>query len=569
MALGMFPPIKVCQSATIPQKARCRSCFIINKDSDDDDYDTDLEQDSHKQEKKKMTLTGHQKTPFVYAKACQEVQLTPASKVFHSLDNSELNIKFQNIGPGGAKALATALVENTSVEILDLEESGLEDNLASNQLSTEAAKALSEMMRINKYISTMDISRNNFRDFDAKYIAQMIQHNPWLLELNLSYNCFSEDGGQRIGKALAKNHTLQRLDLSWNQIRRRGAVTICKALKDNRGLQHLNLSWNGFGFEGCLALCGSIKLNTTLRELDLSNNRINWDAAKFLAAGLRVNRTLKILKIGNNPLAFSGCERLLDAACQKKSAILHLGFDGIPVNHRIAYQAEVLQKSRPEFTYTLGRVHDTQELIGRELPEPTGGPLRLLFQYMSDKGIRVMDLFRVIDRAVASGVSTEQFIRGLKKINAPLTEREMRRAANEIKDPSGKITYQEILNGVKTVRANIRTEMKKRWAEEKKAKKERFQILASVDVPGNSISIEDNVSLPREPSATLLSPLVVERSRSNSLGDHGGKNLKLLKNWTSDNNYQRSMKQSLLITLVNTRNQEVPNHKHGSSKYLT
>jgi hypothetical protein len=66
----------------------------------------------------------------------------------------------------------------------------------------------------------------------------------------------------------------------------------------------------------------------------------------------------------------------------------------------------------------------------------------MLFRHLHERGIRVMDLFRTFFTDNENRVTTDQFIRGLKKVYLPMTEMEMMKAAKGIQDHTGKISYQ-------------------------------------------------------------------------------------------------------------------------------
>lgn len=233
-----------------------------------------------------------------------------------------------------------------------------------------------------------------------------------MVHLDLSKNDFSEDGAVHLGRAIGANNSVEELDLGWNQIRKKGAVAICNGLSRNYCISVVNLAWNGFGYEGAVAVGEMLRGNKYLRELDISNNRINWEGALQVMKGLKENDTLEVLKIGYNPLTMTGCLDILEAVDNPISVCNTVGFDGIPVNRKIIYMMERLQKNRA-FKMTHGGILESEDVFGKRMVLRCD-PLKLLIQFLSDKGIRPVDLFRTFDKDNQHKVSREQFIQGLK-----------------------------------------------------------------------------------------------------------------------------------------------------------
>lgn len=106
---------------------------------------------------------------------------------------------------------------------------------------------------------------------------------------------------------------------------------------------------------------------------------------------------------------------------------------GIPVNRKIVYMSEMVQKSRP-FQLEHGGLLESEDILGRRMGKEVVAsecvsyawshcfictvlrcdPLKLLIQFLSDKDIRPVDLFRTFDKDNQHRVSREQFVQGLK-----------------------------------------------------------------------------------------------------------------------------------------------------------
>ena len=77
-----------------------------------------------------------------------------------------------------------------------------------------------------------------------------------------------------MSEALKENTTLQSLNLHRNSIGDEGAKALSEALKENTTLQSLNLQSNSIKYDGAKALSEALKENTTLQSLDLGGNSI-------------------------------------------------------------------------------------------------------------------------------------------------------------------------------------------------------------------------------------------------------------------------------------------------------
>ena len=86
---------------------------------------------------------------------------------------NSLNLPGNKIGDDGAKAIAEALKENTSVTNLDL---------SSNAISDEGAKAIAEALKENTTITSLDLDENQIGAAGAKDIVDFIRRNVELLQ---------------------------------------------------------------------------------------------------------------------------------------------------------------------------------------------------------------------------------------------------------------------------------------------------------------------------------------------------------------------------------------------------
>uniref|UniRef100_A0A8B9RX06 Leucine rich repeat containing 74A n=1 Tax=Accipiter nisus TaxID=211598 RepID=A0A8B9RX06_9AVES len=334
-------------------------------------------------EKAFVGITGTE----LYLEACRLMEVVPVSHFIQNLAKPYINLNHHGLGPKGVKAIAIALVSNTTVTHLELED---------NCILAEGAICITEMLRENSSLQELNMSNNHLDTAGAEAFASLLldnmsylhtlqlsggshclctfvslQGNYQVKELDLSHNEFSEKGGQLLGQMLASNTALEILDLSWNHLRRKGTVALGTGLRGNGALKILNLSWNGIGNEGALALGEALKVNNVLVHLDISNNQINDEGAKKLCRGLEVNGKLKILKMASNPLTMEGATALLTSVRKNpKSMMEEINISNVLVNETFIKLLDLVCQMRPELDVIYGGVEGCITKIPKQHPNP-------------------------------------------------------------------------------------------------------------------------------------------------------------------------------------------------------
>nr|XP_005502552.2 leucine-rich repeat-containing protein 74A isoform X1 [Columba livia] len=371
--------------------------------------DTDLEAEDP--EKAFRSIRGTE----LYLEACRLVEVVPVSYFIQNLDKPYINLNHHGLGPKGVKAIAIALVSNTTTTHLELEDncilaegaiclaemlrenSSLQVlNISNNHLDTAGAEAITSLLLDNvSCLHTLQLSGNNFGEEAALYFAEALMSNYQVKKLDLSHNEFHEKGGQLLGQMLASNTKLEFLDLSWNHLKRKGAVGLSVGLRVNDALKILNLSWNGIGNEGALALGEALKLNNVLVHLDISNNKINNEGAKRLCRGLEVNGNLKILKMANNPLTVEGATALVVSVRKNaKSMMEEINISNVLVNENFIKLLDGVYKMHPE----LDVIYDEVESCISKIPKQHPNPMKLIQNYLKAHNLQLWDFFRKIDK---------------------------------------------------------------------------------------------------------------------------------------------------------------------------
>eukprot|EP01012_Entosiphon_sulcatum_P056056 TRINITY_DN789_c0_g2_i1.p1 TRINITY_DN789_c0_g2~~TRINITY_DN789_c0_g2_i1.p1 ORF type:complete len:1340 (+),score=235.65 TRINITY_DN789_c0_g2_i1:1389-5408(+) len=178
------------------------------------------------------------------------------------------------LGQKGAKFLADALRQNSTIRVL---------RLARNNLFVEGMRPLSEALKVNTAVVDIDLQDNSIGEKGATYLANTLKSNTAITRLNLAANKIFPSGAKVLGEALRANITLATLDMRTNGLGDNGAKTVAELLRRNTGITCIDLQDNYVRSVGLLALAAAIKPSTTLRTVTLVGNEFTQECAKALA----------------------------------------------------------------------------------------------------------------------------------------------------------------------------------------------------------------------------------------------------------------------------------------------
>ncbi|XP_049753496.1 leucine-rich repeat-containing protein 74A [Elephas maximus indicus] len=367
--------------------------------------ETDLEiEDSEK-----YFTTGQKE---LYLEACKLVGVVPVSYFIRNMEESYMNLNHHGLGPKGTKAIAIALVSNTTIISLELGDNCMmeegvtslmqmlhenyyiqELNISENDLGLEGAGILSGFLQRNiSSLWNIQLSGNNFKEESAVLFCQAMSSNYRIKKLDLSHNQFSDKGGEQLGQMLALNVGLQVLDLSWNHIRTRGAVALCNGLRANVTLKTLDLSMNGFGNDGAQAIGEVLKLNNSLAYLDLNSNDITNDGAAKISRGLESNESLKVLKLFLNPLTMEGAVLLITSIKRNpKSKMEELDISNVLVSEQFVKILDGVCALHPQLDVIYKSV---QGLSSKKNILLCTNPMKLIQSYVEQQKITALDFFK-------------------------------------------------------------------------------------------------------------------------------------------------------------------------------
>ncbi|XP_034848904.1 leucine-rich repeat-containing protein 74A [Mirounga leonina] len=415
--------------------------------------ETDLEIE----DTEKFFTTGQRE---LYLEACKLMGVVPVSYFLRNMEESYVNLNHHGLGPNGTKAVATALVSNTSVVTLELAdnclmEEGLlslvemlqenyylqEMNISDNDLGLKGARIISEFLQRNtSSLWNLQLSGNNFRDEAAELLCQALSANYQIKTLDLSHNQFSDKGGEHVGQMLALNIGLQSLDLSWNHFCIRGAVALCNGLWANMTLQKLDLSMNGFGNEGATALGEVLRLNNSLVYLDVSSNGISNDGVSRISKGLEVNESLKVLKLFLNPMSMDGAVLLiLSIKRNPKSKMEEIDISNVLVSEQFLKILDGVCAIHPQLDVIYKSV---QGFSAKKALLQWTNPMKLIQSYADQHRITVVDFFRSLNPKGLMTMPVGDFRKAMiQQDKVPVDLYQVRELVKKLDDKRGGVNF--------------------------------------------------------------------------------------------------------------------------------
>ncbi|RKP21763.1 RNI-like protein [Rozella allomycis CSF55] len=257
----------------------------------------------------------------IYLKNCKDLSIVPSCRVLENLDNSELSLKFMNLGPKGIQALADTIAFNNALITVDMTGNWFDEetsqamckfltenskNLSENNIGSSCMEAicqglgnnnslktlvlkncvhLANAMKKSSKLTILDVSHNNIGDIGAGLLASSLSNNDSLKEFHISWNKISK-GCNAIFSAIKENSVLTHLHLSWNGLKDQGATSAGQMLSKNASLKHLNLGYSRIGNQGMIGLCKGISESDTLQELVLDGNDFEESGIQALMKSL-------------------------------------------------------------------------------------------------------------------------------------------------------------------------------------------------------------------------------------------------------------------------------------------
>jgi len=207
--------------------------------------------------------------------------------------------------------------------------------LTGNDIGFNGTSALARALMDNTTLETLHIQDNIIADYGAEELARMLNRNHTLRTLKLYGNGIGPKGCEALALALKCNTTLQTMRLFSNRVTNQAAMQFAVALRRNRTVQILSLSTAGINPMGAAMIAGALRHNSTLRELHLGNvapagtvrrpdtrydNTVGHEGAMAFAGALRCNRSLQCLKLPESMVGKDGRKAIEEAL--KENSIL-------------------------------------------------------------------------------------------------------------------------------------------------------------------------------------------------------------------------------------------------------
>ncbi|XP_054423580.1 leucine-rich repeat-containing protein 74A [Pteronotus mesoamericanus] len=419
--------------------------------------ETDLEVE----DTEKLFTTGQKE---LYIEACKLVGVVPVSYFIRNMEESFLNLNHHGLGPNGTKAIAIALVSNTTVVSLELEDNCImeegvlslvemlqenyylqELNISNNALGFEGARIISQFLQKNSSsLLKLQLSGNNFKDESAEMLCMALSANYRIKEVDLSHNQFSDKGGELLGQMLALNVGLLSLNLSWNHFYSRAAVALCSGLRANVTLKKLDLSMNGFGNEGASALGEVLRFNSSLAYLDVSSNNISNEGVSKISRGLEFNESLTVLKLFLNQISTDGATFLiLSIKRNPKSKMEKLDISNVMVSEQFIKTLEGVYAIHPQLDVTYKAI---QGLSAKNTVFMWTNPMKLIQSYADQQNITVLDFFKSLSPTGMMKMPVGEFWRAMIQQNkVPLNRFQLKELIKRLDDKKGMVNFRAAL----------------------------------------------------------------------------------------------------------------------------
>lgn len=188
------------------------------------------------------------------------------------------SVGFNDITGDGAESLAKVVLEHTSL-----------NNFCSIPMVS---------LRQNT-ITKLDLEGKGVGVPGAIVLSSLMPSATALKSLNLAMNGLDAKAAEHVSEGLKENKALTSLDLQSNNLTNygqdmAGVIQLSEALKANKTLETLNLGGNELKAEGAEIIAGLLKTNTTLTSVGVKYNNLDDSAQEMLksAAGDRIKLEL-------------------------------------------------------------------------------------------------------------------------------------------------------------------------------------------------------------------------------------------------------------------------------------
>ncbi|XP_034498934.1 leucine-rich repeat-containing protein 74A [Ailuropoda melanoleuca] len=399
--------------------------------------ETDLEIE----DMEKFFTTGQRE---LYLEACKLTGVVPVSYFLRNMEESYVNLNHHGLGPNGTKAIAIALVSNTSVVTLEL---------ADNCLMEEGLLSLVEMLQENYYLQEMNISDNDLGLKGARIISEFLQRNTSSLwNLQLSGNNFRDESAELLCQALSTNYQIKTLDLSHNQFSDKGGEHVGQMLVSSS----LDPPHGFLRFKSCLSSCRALShpllspshppLVSLLPQLFL--NPMNMDGAVLLILSIKRNPKSKMEEID---ISVSD-QTVLARTRAHASYHGHAGWAGAnsslflnPMNMDGAVLLILSIKRNPKSKMEEIDISSVQGFSEKKALLLWVNPTKLIQSYADQHKITVLDFFKSLNPKGTMRMPVGDFRKAMiQQDKVPVNLHQVRELIKKLDDKTGMVNFRSV-----------------------------------------------------------------------------------------------------------------------------
>lgn len=233
----------------------------------------------------------------------------------------------------------------------------------------EGAKYLGDMLKQNTTLRILDLDNTGLLDSGVKDLFEGLKHNTTLKHLYLSSNGITEEGCKYIAeyfdyKVLASEKGLESLWLTINRIGDAGTEILMNSLKNYKHLKRLNLGSNRITHVGAKHVFETYLDSTNLIMLDLGYykstldlgempNNLGSEGCDYAIQFLNGNKSVQYFSIMNNYLSVEDLDKL---SCVDNDTILLLAME----QHGLKASNDAALRLRNRLSANIKRVYDME-----------------------------------------------------------------------------------------------------------------------------------------------------------------------------------------------------------------
>ena len=226
-----------------------------------------------------------------YLANCRDQQIEPLGSIIGLPEDDEcvpsLNLGELTLGTKNGIAIGQALHNNQTFTHITLSESYMGDS---------GVDAICQGLMQSKVIESIDFRGSNL--YKSNSLAQLVSKTYSLKELKCEWNSLGtyESGITELSEALKVNKSITTLDLRNNKITPEGAHALANALRVNTSLKNLDLRWNYLGVRGGKYILEALNENYTIIDLKLAGNEIDYKTLQEVEKLVRRNYDAMVIR---------------------------------------------------------------------------------------------------------------------------------------------------------------------------------------------------------------------------------------------------------------------------------